>query len=262
MSLAACPARATFLRETPFMMTSTSAEHLLAQNAPVERRFYARVTPSVLIYVPFGQNNLGMVVNVSENGFMVSTPNGLNCNSVYRVSIRLNGLPSAIKVHVRTVWSTEPKKRAGLQLLDLSDHDREQIRKWGALELERSRDKNAVQGEQAAAPVDRAPSQKEKPAEQPFVREPSATQFPATEFPHGPDPVSRPPAPSPSFEDAQTGQPEADQPLINEFAIPSTPSARTEKASSAKTRRIRMRSTKSPLVAWGASITTLCLVAM
>src|ERR1700730_9520474 len=219
MSLAACPARATFLRETPFMMTSTSAEHLLAQNAPVERRFYARVTPSVLIYVPFGQNNLGMVVNVSENGFMVSTPTGLNSHSVYRVSSRLNGLPSAIKVHVGTVGSTESKKRAGLQLLDLSDHDREQIRKWGALELESSQDKNAVPGEQSAGQADREPAHPEKPAERPaFVTEPSTTERPT-----GPAPSSRPPAPpralSPWFEDPHAGQPEAERRLFNEFDV-------------------------------------------
>jgi hypothetical protein len=240
---------------------STSAEHLVAENAPVERRFYPRVTPSVLIYVPFGQNNLGMLLSVSENGLMVSTPNGLDCNSVYRVSIRLNGLPSAIKVHVRTVWSTESKKRAGLQLLDLSDHDREQIRKWGALQLESSQDKNAVPGEQSAGQADREPAHPEKPAERPaFVTEPSTT-----ELPNGPAPSSRPPAPpralSPWFEDPHAGQPEAERRLFNEFDVPSTPAARTAKARFAKTARTPMRSAKSPLVAWGASIASLCLVA-
>jgi hypothetical protein len=242
---------------------STSAEQLVAQNAPVERRFYPRVAPSVLIYVPFGQNNLGMLLNVSENGLMASTPNGLDCNSVYRVSMRLNGVPSAIKVHVRTVWSTESNKRAGLQLLDLSDYDREQIRKWGALQLECSRYKTAVHREQLVARVDREPSQKEKPAGQPaFVTEPSAWKLSTTELPNGPETLSRPPALSPSFDDPQAGQPEADWRLVNEFAVPSAPAARTAKASSAKTHRTRVRSAKTPLVAWGASIATLCLVAV
>ena len=114
---------------------STSTDHLVALNATLQRRFYPRITPSVLIYVAFGPNNLGMLLNVSENGLLVSTPQGLALNSVHRVSLRLNGLPDAIKVHVRTVWTTASRTRSGIQLLDLSEHDREQIRKWGTLQL-------------------------------------------------------------------------------------------------------------------------------
>jgi hypothetical protein len=116
---------------------STSAEHLVALNASGERRFYSRISPSVLTYVAFGPNNLGMLVNIGENGLRVSTRRGLDLNSVYRVSLCLNGLPNPIKVHVRTVWTTESQKRAGIQLLDLSEHDREQIRQWGALQPSR-----------------------------------------------------------------------------------------------------------------------------
>jgi hypothetical protein len=113
---------------------STSAEHIVELNASGERRFYRRIIPSALIYIAFGENNVGMLLNVSENGLLISTPMGLNRNFVYRVSIRLNGLPRAIEVHVRIVWTTGSKERAGIQLLDLCEHDREQIRKWGALE--------------------------------------------------------------------------------------------------------------------------------
>src|ERR1700687_1402876 len=113
---------------------STSAEHLVACNAAVERRFYRRIVPPALIYIAFSENNVGMLLNVSENGLLVSTPLGLTRNFVYRVSLRLNGLATAINVRVRIVWATESKQRAGIQLLDLCDYDREQIRKWGALE--------------------------------------------------------------------------------------------------------------------------------
>ena len=123
---------------------STSTDHLVTQNATFQRRFYPRINPSVLIYVAFGPNNLGMLLNVSENGLLVSTPQGLDLNSVYRVSLRLNGVPNAIKVHVRTVWTTESQKRSGIQLLDLTEYDREQIRKWGTLQLSPKRDLRTV----------------------------------------------------------------------------------------------------------------------
>jgi Gram-negative bacterial TonB protein C-terminal/PilZ domain len=115
-----------------------------------ERRFYPRTAPTRPVYVPFGGSNLAMLLNLSENGLLVSTPVGLDLNSVFRVAIRLNGLPKAIDVHVRTIWTNESKKRAGIQLLDLSDHDREQIRKWSALEASRGK------SDAAARSVERA----------------------------------------------------------------------------------------------------------
>lgn len=123
---------------------STSAEHTAPLNTPVERRFYPRIAPSTLIYISVGQDNEGMLLNVSENGLLVSTPLGLNCNFVSRVSIRLNSLPKAIQVHVRVVWTSESQKRAGMQLIDLSEHDREQVRKWGALESSRQTEREQL----------------------------------------------------------------------------------------------------------------------
>src|SRR5215813_9828709 len=117
---------------------STSTEYMDGLNAPAERRFYPRVTPPTPIYVAFGSNNLGVLHNVSENGFQVSTPNELPLNSVYRVFITLNGAPKTISVTVRTIWTVDTDKRSGIQLLDLSDEDRQQIRKWIVFELSRT----------------------------------------------------------------------------------------------------------------------------
>jgi len=125
------------IREIETMSTST--DHLTALDSRGERRFYPRSNPSRPIYIPFGASNLCMLLNLSENGFLISTPVGLERNSVYRVSIRLNGVPNPIEVPVRTIWATESRERAGIQILDLSDHDREQIRKWQALESTREK---------------------------------------------------------------------------------------------------------------------------
>jgi hypothetical protein len=109
-------------------------EPMRALNERVERRFYPRVSPSVPINIAFDKNNQGMLVNIGENGLLLSTRAGLPRNFVCRVSIRLDGLPKAIEVNVRVVWATESTKRAGIQMLDLSEYDREQIRKWAARE--------------------------------------------------------------------------------------------------------------------------------
>ncbi|HEY2820104.1 MAG TPA: PilZ domain-containing protein [Candidatus Acidoferrum sp.] len=140
---------------------STSTEYMDGLNASVERRFYPRVTPPTPIYVAFGSNNLGVLHNVSENGFQVATPDELALNSVFRVSLSLNGAPKTIAVTVRTIWSDQASKRSGIQLLDLSDEDRQQIRKWIVFEMSRNENPNAwylpKNGERRAA--ERNPSQ-------------------------------------------------------------------------------------------------------
>ena len=122
---------------------STSTEYMDGLNAPAERRFYPRVTPPTPIYVAFGSNNLGVLYNVSENGFQVSTPEELPLNSVFRVSLSLNGASKTIGVTVRTIWTDSADKRSGIQLLDLSDEDRQQIRKWVVFEMSRNENPNA-----------------------------------------------------------------------------------------------------------------------
>jgi hypothetical protein len=117
---------------------STSTEYMDGLNAPAERRFYPRVTPPTPIYVAFGPNNLGVLHNVSENGFQVATPNELPLNSVFRVFLSLNGASKTIAVTVRTIWTENSDKRSGIQLLDLSDEDRDQIRRWVEFEISRS----------------------------------------------------------------------------------------------------------------------------
>lgn len=117
---------------------STSTEYMDGLNTPAERRFYPRVTPPTPIYVAFGSNNLGVLQNVSENGFQVTTPSELSLNSVYRVFLSLNGAAKTISVTVRTIWTTGADKHAGIQLLDLADEDRQQIRQWVELELSRN----------------------------------------------------------------------------------------------------------------------------
>src|SRR5579863_151514 len=117
---------------------STSTEYMDGLNAPAERRFYSRVTPPTPIYVAFGSNNLGVLRNVSENGFQVTTPSELPLNSVFRIFLSLNGAPKTIAVTVRTIWADRSGNRSGIQLLDLADEDRQQIRDWVELELSRS----------------------------------------------------------------------------------------------------------------------------
>ena len=148
---------------------STSTQELPGETTSVERRFYSRVAPHAPIYIAIDENNDCLLLNVSENGLLVSAPVALACNFVARIAVPLSGLPKPVQVNVRVVWTNETSKQSGIQLLDLSEHDREQIRKWGTREssqfLHRQPDQTPV------APVPSA-----KPSATPPVIPPSLTQ--------------------------------------------------------------------------------------
>jgi hypothetical protein len=119
---------------------STSAQQVPPLTSSIERRFYPRIVPQAPIFVAFSENisEESLLLNVSENGLLVSTPADLACNFVARLCIRLQGLPKPVQVTARVVWASEASKLAGIQLLNLNEHDRQQIRKWGARESAQS----------------------------------------------------------------------------------------------------------------------------
>jgi hypothetical protein len=112
---------------------STSAQEFTDSTDAIERRFYSRVAPNAPVYLAIDDNH-SLLLNVSENGLLVSTPSALQCNFVARIEIPLPGLPKPVQVNVRVVWANEARRLAGIQLLDLDEYDREQIRKWGTRE--------------------------------------------------------------------------------------------------------------------------------
>jgi hypothetical protein len=117
---------------------STSAQQTPPLTATVERRFYPRIVPQTPVFVAFSDLGESLLLNLSENGLLLSTPTELRCNSVARLSIPLIGLPKSVQVTARVVWSSEARNLAGIQLLDLSEHDRHLIRKWGSRESTKS----------------------------------------------------------------------------------------------------------------------------
>jgi hypothetical protein len=117
---------------------SVAAEEIVALQESVERRFYPRVTPSDPVYIGPDSKNQGMLLNVSENGLLVSTPVPLKVNFVSRISVPVNGLTNAINGYARVIWASEATNCAGIQLLELSEQDRKQLREWIAAEFAKS----------------------------------------------------------------------------------------------------------------------------
>ncbi len=157
---------------------STVGEPMARLSRPMERRFYPRVEPSVPLFISFGIQKDAMLLNVSENGFLISTPKTLDKNLVCRVSLQLNGLPNQIQIHGRVLWTNEATHRAGVQMLDLSEYDREQIRKWGAVEASVPARQRRSHEEAAFSAGSSGSSRKTMPAPEPLpAPEPATSSF-------------------------------------------------------------------------------------
>ena len=94
---------------------SASAQQVPVLTTTVERRFYPRTVPHAPIFIALDESKEGLLINVSENGLLLSTPAELRCNFVARISIPLNGLPKPVQVNVRVVWASEARKLVGIQ---------------------------------------------------------------------------------------------------------------------------------------------------
>ncbi|HXM92893.1 MAG TPA: PilZ domain-containing protein [Candidatus Dormibacteraeota bacterium] len=106
----------------------------VATLATTERRICSRDVARTLIYAALGENNVGMVLNVSEKGLAISTAVGVNDQCVSNIAIQLNGLETPVEVRGHIVWRTASKKRAGIEFIVVGEEDRERIREWISLE--------------------------------------------------------------------------------------------------------------------------------
>jgi len=75
-----------------------------------------------------------MVLNVSDDGMAISMAIPVGDEAYSNLHVRMNGLAQSVEVHGRMAWTTKSKKRAGIQLVDISDEQRGQIREWLAQE--------------------------------------------------------------------------------------------------------------------------------
>src|ERR1700730_9556170 len=115
-------------------IVSTSTQQFANQGQVLERRQHSRILPKSLVYVACGEANGGMVLNASDDGLAISMAIAIRDETFENVRVCMNGLPQSIEVYGRIVWTTTSKKRAGIQLIDVTQNHHQQIRDWLALE--------------------------------------------------------------------------------------------------------------------------------
>jgi TonB family protein len=97
-----------------------------------ERRQRARHSPSSLTYVTLGEDNGGIIANISETGMYVTAGQPLRESLFSRVSFRIPQTDGVIETQGEIVWTSESKKEAGVRFVELREESRELIRKWVA----------------------------------------------------------------------------------------------------------------------------------
>ena len=97
-----------------------------------ERRQRVRHSPSALTYVTLGEDNGGIIANISETGMYVTAGQPLRENFFSRVSFKIPQAGGAIETQGEVVWTSESKKEAGVRFVELREESRDLIRKWVA----------------------------------------------------------------------------------------------------------------------------------
>ena len=102
--------------------------------ASPERRLRYRRKPASFAYVEMGEDNGGIVLNLSESGLAVQTVVAVTDEHLSRLRFQLSPACDWVNANGRIVWHGESKKVAGIQFLNLPESVRVRIRNWISLE--------------------------------------------------------------------------------------------------------------------------------
>ena len=124
---------------------------------PCRRRQARQELTLTLVYVDFGADNGGIVLNLSEDGFSVQAAMPLAKDSFSSMRFRGDRDGDSIEVDGRLVWMSNTRKTAGIQFVALSEGARKRIAEWLVLEVPPVRDNQPTKND-ALEPTKSAPS--------------------------------------------------------------------------------------------------------
>jgi hypothetical protein len=109
-------------------MPSTQ-EYLGSFTRTGDRRQHPRKI-TALAYVRLGDSNGGIILNISEGGLAVAAAEILVGEELPCLRFQLGVDANWIETSGQIVWLTDSKKGAGIQFINLTDEDRNQITRW------------------------------------------------------------------------------------------------------------------------------------
>ncbi|MCU1241288.1 MAG: Ferric siderophore transport system, periplasmic binding protein TonB [Candidatus Acidoferrum typicum] len=113
-------------------MTKTEHFPAAAEARPHGNRAHGRRKLSPMAYVELGQDNGGILLNLSEGGFAVQSALALTSREFSELRFQVPALQGWLTARGRIVWISDSKKEAGIQFTELPGEARADIQQWVA----------------------------------------------------------------------------------------------------------------------------------
>src|SRR5438445_6861822 len=114
----------------------TKTEHFPAgvEARPHENRGHMRRKLSPMAYVELGQDNGGILLNLSEGGFAVQSALALTSRDFTGLRFQVPQVQGWLTASGKIAWISDSKKEAGIQFTQLPGQARAAIQRWVATE--------------------------------------------------------------------------------------------------------------------------------
>ena len=99
-----------------------------------ERRQFPRHTVKSLAYLDIGSDNGGIVLNISETGLAVHAVSVLPTEPILGLRLQLPRSAKRLEAKAKIAWTSETKRDAGVEFIDLDEDARVEIKQWLASE--------------------------------------------------------------------------------------------------------------------------------
>jgi TonB family protein len=106
-----------------------------------------------MAYVELGQDNGGILLNLSEGGFAVQSALALTSREFSELRFQVPALQGWLTASGRIVWVSDSKKEAGIQFTELPGEARREIEKWVSAGDTPDRTRERIPVAQPSAPV-------------------------------------------------------------------------------------------------------------
>ena len=95
-----------------------------------DRRAHSRHRIRALAYVELGENNGGIVLNISEGGFAVRAAEAIREDSLSRLRFQMQHATQPLEMRGNIAWTNDSRKEAGVRFIDLREEALLEIRTW------------------------------------------------------------------------------------------------------------------------------------
>ena len=120
----------------------------VAEARPHGNRAHIRRKLSPMAYVELGQDNGGILLNLSEGGFAVQSALALTSREFSELRFQVPAFQGWLTASGRIVWISDSRKEAGIQFTELPGEARREIHKWVSAEgaPEKSKERTPATG--------------------------------------------------------------------------------------------------------------------